>query len=354
MTKEKQSGIIRRPDFAGGGITDEERERMTAHSALWIERAFRTEPADPAIIEEAIKGIYVAANLAEPRVIVVPSPFVMAMAGGIASFWWYLFENKLLGKKRGASGDDLTFAPFYDDTFLTTYAAATYDATYDATLNTTLNATDTVTRDAVRAATYDATEAATSDASGTTEAATYGAIRAARQNWRALAASFVGEQWAQVALETAHCWETTYEGGNMWAERDSYLTAARDILGLRLSAHEAYAHWEQAAIHGGGDGPITTFASSPTSPKYCESTRAISHTPNSGRRIDGATDSRSGISMASALSNGWPSLILKTWTRAASLKSKTSIGAVSAFVEWVWNASSAHLPSVWPLKFGPA
>src|SRR6266540_676641 len=276
MTKEKQSGIIRRPDFAGGGITDEERERMTAHSALWIERAFRTEPADPAIIEEAIKGIYVAANLAEPRVIVVPSPFVMAMAGGIASFWWYLFENKLLGKKRGASGDDLTFAPFYDDTFLTTYAAATYDA------------------------------------SGTTEAATYGAIRAARQNWRALAASFVGEQWAQVALETAHCWETTYEGGNMWAERDSYLTAARDILGLRLSAHEAYAHWEQAAIHGGGDGPITTFASSPTSPKYCESTRAISHTPNSGRRIDGATDSRSGISMASALSNGWPSLILKT------------------------------------------
>jgi hypothetical protein len=87
---------------------------MTAHSALWIERAFRTEPADPAIIEEAIKGIYVAANLAEPRVIVVPSPFVMAMAGGIASFWWYLFENKLLGKKRGASGDDLTFAPFFE------------------------------------------------------------------------------------------------------------------------------------------------------------------------------------------------------------------------------------------------
>jgi hypothetical protein len=272
MNKEKQSGIIRRPDFASGGITDEERERMTAHSALWIERAFRTEPADPAIIEEAIKGIYVAANLAEPRVIVVPSPFVMAMAGGIASFWWYLFENKLLGKKRGASGDDLTFAPFYDDTFLTTYAAATYAAiyaatgnaaygatyeatrtavraatedgtcdgtphyvigyapngtahvmgyvdttraaTYDATLNTTLNATDTVTRDAVRAATYDVTEAETSDASGTTEAATYSAIRAARQNWRALAASFVGEQWAQVALETAHCWETTYEGGN--------------------------------------------------------------------------------------------------------------------------------------------
>ena len=53
-----QSGIVRRPDFAGGGITEEERERIAAHSALWIQRAFRTEPADPRLIEEAIKGLY--------------------------------------------------------------------------------------------------------------------------------------------------------------------------------------------------------------------------------------------------------------------------------------------------------
>lgn len=37
----------------------------------------------------------------------------------------------------------------------------------------------------------------------------------------------------------------------MWAGYDSYLTACRDILGLELREHEAYAHWEQAAIHGG-------------------------------------------------------------------------------------------------------
>ena len=37
----------------------------------------------------------------------------------------------------------------------------------------------------------------------------------------------------------------------MWAAADSYLTAARDVLGLRLPQHEAYAAWEQAAIHGG-------------------------------------------------------------------------------------------------------
>ena len=38
----------------------------------------RTEPADPVAIEAAIKGLYRVSGLAEPRVILVPSPFVMA------------------------------------------------------------------------------------------------------------------------------------------------------------------------------------------------------------------------------------------------------------------------------------
>ncbi|OJF97610.1 DUF6745 domain-containing protein [Pararhizobium antarcticum] len=37
----------------------------------------------------------------------------------------------------------------------------------------------------------------------------------------------------------------------MWAGYDCYLTACRDILGLELVSHAGYAHWEQAAIHGG-------------------------------------------------------------------------------------------------------
>ncbi len=37
----------------------------------------------------------------------------------------------------------------------------------------------------------------------------------------------------------------------MWAAYDCYLTAARDILGLRFPCHAGYAHWEAAAIHGG-------------------------------------------------------------------------------------------------------
>lgn len=37
----------------------------------------------------------------------------------------------------------------------------------------------------------------------------------------------------------------------MWPAWVAYLTAARDILGLRLPAHEKFAAWEQCAIHGG-------------------------------------------------------------------------------------------------------
>lgn len=37
----------------------------------------------------------------------------------------------------------------------------------------------------------------------------------------------------------------------MWAGYECYLTACRDILGLELREHAAYAYWEQAAIHGG-------------------------------------------------------------------------------------------------------
>jgi hypothetical protein len=37
----------------------------------------------------------------------------------------------------------------------------------------------------------------------------------------------------------------------MWGQYDSYLTAARDILGLKLQQHRAYQAWEECAIHGG-------------------------------------------------------------------------------------------------------
>lgn len=253
--------IIRRPDFAGGGLTDEERERMAQHTALWIQRAMRTESADPVAIEAAIKGLYRISGLAEPRVILVPSPFVMAMAGGIAATFYATIaatDDATRAATRNATDDatyDATWVATKDATrnvaWVATRAAtraATDAATEDATRDATRDATYDATNAATRVATYDATWAATDAA---TEDATEDATRAATNQWRTLAASFVGERYADAALNAAKNWTVVYQGGNMWAAWDCYLTACRDILGLRLPSHDAYAYWEQAAINGG-------------------------------------------------------------------------------------------------------
>ena len=241
--------IIRRPDFAGGGLTDEERERMAQHTALWIQRAMRTESADPVAIEAAIKGLYRISGLAEPRVILVPSPFVMAMAGGIAATFYGTraatdaATNAATRAATSAAMDAATDAAMDAATRDATYAA-TDAATYDATRDATWAATRAATRAATYAATYDATSTATYDA-------TRDATDAATKQWRALAASFVGERYADAALNASKNWTAVYQGGNMWAAWDCYLTACRDVLGLRLPSHDAYAYWEQAAINGG-------------------------------------------------------------------------------------------------------
>lgn len=49
-------------------------------------------------------------------------------------------------------------------------------------------------------------------------------------------------------LECAAKWSSAYQGGAYWAGYESYLTAFRDILGLRLKEHDKYKNWERAAI----------------------------------------------------------------------------------------------------------
>ncbi len=215
----KDGGIVRTNTFAGGGITKEEQGRMEEHSKLWIKRAFRTDAIDNDKITAAIRGIYAAAKLEQPRIVIVPSPLVMAVAGGFAAGIWYLRQH----------GDD----------------AATHAATRAATYAATRAATDAATY----AATYAATDAAT-------DAATYAATRAATDAatdaaWIIeLAKNFSKTHW-RFLVNCAAMWWRMYQGGNMWAAWDCYLTAYRDILGLKLPSHESYAHWEQAAIHGG-------------------------------------------------------------------------------------------------------
>ena len=80
MTKTNK--IVRTPTKATGGVTPEEREKMKAHSDMWIKRIKRTEPADYEKLKSAIEGLYEVSGLKKPKVILVPSPIVMSYAYG--------------------------------------------------------------------------------------------------------------------------------------------------------------------------------------------------------------------------------------------------------------------------------
>src|SRR5271157_6210291 len=87
------ANIIRTPTKAHGGITPEEKQQMDDHAKLWISRAMRTDPIEPDKIIYAIERLYEVSGLKKPRVVIAPSPLVMAFACGASAAIWY--KNKI-------------------------------------------------------------------------------------------------------------------------------------------------------------------------------------------------------------------------------------------------------------------
>ncbi len=183
------TNIVRTPTKATGGITDAERDAMKKHADLWISRAMRTTPVDVDEITSAVHDLYAAAGLKQPRVVVVPSPLVMAFAyGASAAIWWNRKTDNAVGNAVRDAADN-----------------AVYNAVYNAVDN-----------------------------------ATYKATRNAVDACRDLAGA--------LGLACSKRWHFNYQGGASWSAYDSYLTAMRDIIGLRLPEYEKYATWERCAI----------------------------------------------------------------------------------------------------------
>jgi len=296
MTKKNlkpgKPSIVRKPDSARGGVTDEELKQMQEYTKIWTANALRTGRTDKPRAIAAIKQLYAVAGLPEPIVVVVPSPLVMVLAGSMAAAYYAQIRdateaatraatrNATLAATRDAAGD-ATFAATEAATFAATYAAtrnatlaATRDAADAATDAATRNATYAATEAATRAATRNATLAATRDAAGdatrnATDAATRDAIYAATRNATfAVTDAAAGAATADIvnimmrvcnalgistdiAMNELISWHVAYQGGNMWSAYECYLSAARDILGLRLPQHQPYAAWEEAAKIGG-------------------------------------------------------------------------------------------------------
>lgn len=165
--------IIRTATTAKGGVTPEELLLMEKHRDLWISRSLRTDPIEPEKIIPAIEGIYAAAGLKKPTVVIVPSPLVMAFSYGAA-------VAILAGAKK----------PLVKS-------------------------------------------------------------RPKEKSLENAAARACYELAGKKGIEHAAKWNSSYQGGNMWAANESYLTAFRDIIGIKIPQHEKYHYWEQAAIHGG-------------------------------------------------------------------------------------------------------
>ena len=237
-------------------LTEEHRAQFPAWRDRWIANAMSTEAmtdADRAKCIDAVAGMYRAANLAPPKHIVfVPSPFVMAFAGGFAAARWHLSKT---GAQKAAI--EATRAA----TDAATYAAT--DAAIDAAIDAaTRAATDAATRAATDAATRAATDAATRAATdAATRAATDAATRAATD-----AASRDYSRWYVVPGDMRACAEDLgvgdfglrcaamvhriWSGGNQWSAWDSYVTFFQDVAKLPLD-YSAYNHWRVLAEHSG-------------------------------------------------------------------------------------------------------
>ncbi len=278
--------IVRTKTQATGGITEAERAALKAHAGKWIANAMRTDPADPGKVKAAVHALYAAADLPAPRVVLVPSPRVMAFAGAFASAIWHwrgatsAATDAATYAATDAATDAATRAATYEATDAATRVAtcaatdaATCEATREATSAATYAATDAATREATSAATYEATDAATRAATYTaTSAATYEATYVATREATYAATREATYAATRTATDAATrvatdakavndlvrlmiaClprWVDVTQEGNMWSSWPCYLSSFRDVLGVDLPEHAKFAAWEACAIEGG-------------------------------------------------------------------------------------------------------
>jgi len=224
--------IIRRPDYASGPLTSEEEAQMKEHTAKWQKIALQTGPCDPEKVTQVIQDLYVAAGLKKPRVVIVPSPLVMAIAGGIAAVILWINENedKFREANRAAGPSQLPGSG----------AGAVHSDLFD---KYTLSIWS-----AVRGAIGPIDIPADSQNAG--GAAIRRALSVALDEYtpREVVEDATGELLIyQMMLKCIQSWSNYYQGGNMWATWPCYLTAFRDVLGLRLPEYEKLKFWEEAA-----------------------------------------------------------------------------------------------------------
>jgi hypothetical protein len=274
---------------------------MAEHSRRWIANAMRTDSIDHAECTAAVKELYAAAGLEEPRVVIVPSPRILAFAAGFACAFWHLHDHAssdadaptvaAASAAAAAMSSDAVRAAIYTAT-RAAFSAATRDAAQAARRRTLSDPvilasygdfdpvvharTDPAIDEATDGATLLATAKARPEARYATairetafwtayEATgeirlsirymTDGAVREAAADPEALfaeiAAALLGPRHASFGLKCAKVWRRCYQAGNLASDAECSRTAERDILGLGLQPGAVSDAWERCARAGG-------------------------------------------------------------------------------------------------------
>ena len=269
---------------------DEQVERMRSmfgdeggqFASVWIRRALRTTPIEPEAIVPAIEALYAIAGLTQPRVVIVPSPGVMAFAGAFsAKIWSRRATDPSYDAARTLSGV-ISVAPHCKE-----MAAATAKAIRAATMlppRTTHVEHRAEPTQAILAAAYAPADLATVTALSRNvwmetrngieemEALSYwnecirDAMRddfgnstptemmtKAASDWaQPLATALFGDDAAgRDAVHDAANWWQHSQAGNHWLHDTVCIAAARDLRKLNLPEHRSFAVWEASQIHGG-------------------------------------------------------------------------------------------------------
>jgi hypothetical protein len=261
-------------------------EAWGAFARRWVERSLRTGPCEPRALVAAVERAYAFAGLAKPRVLVVPSPGVLAFAGPFAAQAWAIrarrpdfdpldgqagtvripvaceaLASAVLSAVRAATAGPAAPAPVqqgWDPPPPTLEAIRV--ATYGAADVATVEALDRDTWLGLRGIVeelgnlrywFEVVRDAMRDPFGNSKPTEL--MSRALQDWAQPLAErlFAAGPEAEAAVRAAVDWWTQAQAGNLWLHDTACIAAARDVRGLQLPAHQAFQVWEDYITCGG-------------------------------------------------------------------------------------------------------
>lgn len=271
----------RTANAVAGPLTPQEQAALGAHQALWERRHLRTAPMAADAAGRAIGALYRAAGLNRPRIVLVSSPGALALAATLAAWVWQRrrtdpgyrphavaavrpLQDCRGADLRGSAEAAVLAAIATDDTKLWpatdgagSVAEQVLTATHAPADLATANAMDRACHRAVQNVATDLQDLQDATDDAMRDAFNNGTLtprmeRAARDFGDDLASRVLPDAHdAEAALKDLGEWFRPTQGGNVHAYWTYLITAPRDVLGLRLPEHAAFAAWEQCAIDTG-------------------------------------------------------------------------------------------------------